>query len=155
MFSKEVGTLSSDNGVTANSIQETPKRLAVYGINRCEDQVIGFEFVSKQYTQDPPVCCSNNLIHLCVPVEVVTPIVLETAEFWATSDPCYKDWEVKKTEEPSIEVQRDTDDNATGILVRFSRYESCCYPIQMAFRLYALDSQGCKYTLSYGLLIFR
>lgn len=154
MFSKEVGTLSSDNGVVANSVQENPSRLSLYGINRCEDQVIGFEFVTKQYTKEPD-CCSNNLIHLCAPIEVVTPIVLEKAEFWATSDTCYQDWEIKKTEEPSIEVQRDTNGDATGVLVRFSRYESCCYSIQMAFRLYALDSQGCKYRLAYGSLIFR
>lgn len=153
MFSKEVGTLSNEPGVFANSIQENPARVSIYGINRCEDQVIGFEFISKQYNNNPE--CRNQILQLCIPIEVKAPIVLDTAEFWATSDPCYKDWEIKKTEEPSIEVQRDSDDNATGVLVRFSRFESCCYPIQMAFRLYALDDQGCKYRIAHGTLIFR
>lgn len=153
MFTKETGTLS-DSGVYTNSVQENPSRVSIYGINRCEDQVIGFEFISRQYINNP-TCCGTNIPHLCIPIEIVTPIVLETVEFWATDDPCYKDWTVKKIEEPSVEIQRDSEDNATGILVRFFKNESCCYPPQMAFKLLSIDSTGCKYTLSHGLLIFR
>lgn len=140
--------------VFVNPVQESPQRLSIYAINKCEDQVIGFEFISNQYTNDP-TCTNNILINLCVPIEVVTPIEIESAEFWVTDDPCFKDWLVKKIAEPDIEIQRDTNSNAIGIVVRFSQYETCCYPSQAAFRLYGFDDNGCKYTLSSGLIIFR
>lgn len=146
---------NSDEGKrTINAIQESPGRLSVYSVNRCEDQVIGFEFVSRQY-QVTPRCCGSAIVNLCVPIEVLSPIELEGAEFLATDDPCYKSWIVKKNEEPNVELQRDDDDNVTGILVRFSRDDTCCYPSQMAFRLYGSDTTECKFLLSSGLLIFR
>ncbi len=105
-----------------NPIQESPGRLAVYAINRCEDQVIGFEFVSRQYQSDPK-CCGSVIVNLCVPIELLDPIQLEKAEFWATDDACYKNWVVKKVSEPHLEIQRDVDGDVTGILVRFSNEE--------------------------------
>ena len=145
---------SDNNKVFINPVQESPGRLAIYSINRCEDQVIGFEFISKRYENNPR-CFGSAIVNLCVPVEVVTPIQLDRAEFWATDDTCYKDWLVKQTTEPSIEVQRDSNDAVTGVLVRFSQHDTCCYPLSMAFRLYAFDTSNCKYLLSSGLLIFR
>lgn len=151
MFTQDI---EDENKVIVNPVQESPSRSSIYAINRCEDQVIGFEFISKKYI-DNPICCSSISHHLCIPIDVVTPIPLDTVEFWATDDPCYKDWIIKKNTEPDVEVQRDGDNNVTGIIVRFSQYESCCYPLQLAFRLYALDSEGCKYSLSSGLLLIR
>lgn len=145
---------SDENKVFINPIQEFPGRLVVYSVNRCEDQVIGFEFVSKQYESNPR-CCGSAIVNLCVPVEVPNPIELHNAEFWATDDPCYKDWVTKKTEEPGIEIQRDNEEKVTGILVRFSKHDTCCYPLQMAFKLYGFDESECKYFLTSGLLIFR
>lgn len=149
-----VNDTSDENKILVNPIQESPNRLSVYSINRCEDQVIGFEFVTRQY-QNNPTCFGSAIINLCVPIEVLSPLDIYNVEFWATDDPCYKDWTIKKTEEPFIEIQRDNDEQVTGILVRFSDDESCCYPISMAYKLYAFDETGCKYLLSSGLLIFR
>ncbi len=56
---------------------------------------------------------------------------------------------------PQIEIQRDVNQGVTGILVRFSQLETCCYPLNMAYKLYAIDESGCKYTITKGLLIFR
>jgi hypothetical protein len=145
---------SDENKIITNPIQESPGRLAVYAINRCEDQVIGFEFVSKNY-QNNPQCCGSAIVNLCIPVELITPIQLDRAEFWATDDPYYKEWILKYEIEPYIEVQRDFNNNVTGILVRFSQTDTCCYPINMAYRLYAFALDGSKYLLSSGLLFFR
>lgn len=145
---------SDENKLLVNPIQESPGRLAIYSINRCEDQVIGFEFTTKQY-QTNPTCCGSAIVNLCIPIQVITPIELASAEFWATDDPCYKDWIIKKTNNPFIEIQRDNDDKVTGILVRFSQTESCCYPVNIAYRLYAFSEEDCKYLLSSGLLVFR
>lgn len=145
---------SDQNKRIINAVQESPGRLAVYSINRCEDQVIGFEFVSKIYESNPR-CCGSAIVNLCVPIEVINPIELDSAEFWATDDPCYKDWIIKKVEEPHIEIQRNLENNVTGILIRFSKNDTCCYPSSMAFRLYSFDESGCKYLLSSGLLVFR
>lgn len=147
---------SDENKPLINPVQYSPGRLSLYSINRCEDQVIGFEFITKQY-QSNPRCCGSAIVNLCVPIEVIQPIELQRAEFWATDDPCYKDWIVKKIAEPYIEIQRNNDDLVTGILVRFSN-ETCCYPLQMAYKLYAfqtVDNIECKYLLSSGLLLFR
>jgi hypothetical protein len=146
---------SEQSGTYINPIQTKPERINIYGINRCEDQVIGFEFVAKQYIDQPIKCCNSAFPHLCTPIEISSPIVLENVEFWATEDSCYQDWTVKKVTAPFIEVQRDSNNNATGILVRFSKNESCCYPVQMAFRLLNFDSTGCKYSIATGLLVFR
>lgn len=145
---------NKEGKVFVNPIQESPQRVSIYAINKCEDQVIGFEFISSQYT-DAPVCHNNILINLCVPIDIVTPITIDRAEFWATDDPCFNEWVVKKTLLPDVEIERNVELNATGILVRFSQYETCCYPTQLAFRLYGFDDTGCKYTLSSGLIIFR
>lgn len=150
--------IKNENKVFVNPVQESPNRISIYGINKCEDQVIGFEFVSNQYVDDPR-CCGNIMAHLCIPIEIVTPIQLDSVEFWATDDPCYKEWVIQKNQEPDVEIQRiDAEDSAdvTGIVVRFSQYDTCCYPPQMAFRLYGFDTAtGCKYILSAGLLMFR
>lgn len=151
MFTQDI---ENENKIFINPVQESPTRISIYGINRCEDQVIGFEFITKQYV-DNPTCIGGINHFLCIPVNVTAPITLEEVQFWATDDPCYKDWTVKKDKEPDVEIQRDGDSNATGVVVRFSQYETCCYPPQLAFRLYAFDSTGCKYLLSSGLLIFR
>lgn len=144
----------NENKLLINPVQETPPRSQLYALNKCEDQVIGFEFISREYESNPN-CFNGISIHLCVPVEVVKPISVDSVEFTATNDPCYKDLIVQKTELPEIEILRDIDSNCTGILVRFSQYESCCYPNQMAFKLYLKDDTGCKYTISSGLLFFR
>lgn len=153
MFSKEAAVLAGEDTIFVNSVQETPKRVAVYAVNRCEDQVIGFEFVTKSYNKSS--CCPNELIHLCVPIELVSSIPLEKAYFLATDDPCYKSWIVNKEIDPHISIQRNTSGEATGILVRFFANETCCYPHQMAFRLYGLDQNDCKFSLASGLLIFK
>lgn len=145
---------SDENKLIVNPIQNSPNRLAVYAINRCEDQVIGFEFVTRKY-QSNPTCFGSAIVNLCIPVEILSPIELENAEFWATNDTCYKDWIIQKKLPSEIEVQRDIDDKVTGILVRFSNEESCCYPLNMAFRLYGFDNNNCKFLISTGLLIFR
>lgn len=147
-------TTTNQEKKLVNAVQESPGRLLTCLVNRCEDQVIGFEFVVKEY-QSNPRCCGNAIVNLCVPIDFINPIQLARAEFWATDDPCYKDWTVKKTKLPSIELQRNTALAVTGILVRFSDEESCCYPLNMAFILYGIDANDCKYRLSNGLLIFR
>lgn len=145
---------SDTNRRIVNAIQESPGRLSIYSINRCEDQVIGFEFVSRQY-ESSPHCCGSTIVNLCVPIEVLSPIQFNTAEFLAGDDGCYKEWIISKTEEPDVEIQRDTDNKVTGVLVRFSRHDTCCYPINMAFKLRGIDVNGCNILLSSGLLIFR
>lgn len=153
MLTEQCITESSKDYV--NPIQTSPLRASIYSINRCQDEVIGFEFVKQQYIPRSIRFCNNVAVSLCSPVETVNPIILENAEFWATDDPCYQKWIVKKIELPDIEIQRDVDDKVIGILVRFFNYESCCYPVQMAFRLQGIDSSGCKFILASGLLIFK
>lgn len=146
---------NSDNGKKfVNAIQESPLRLDVCSVNRCEDQVIGFEFVAKGY-QVNPQCCGNAIVNMCVPIEVLDPIPYDSIEFWATEDTCYKDWTIIKKNSPEIEIQRNSDDKVTGVLVRFSKTESCCYPLNMAYKLFAFDETGCKHSIATGLLVFK
>lgn len=146
--------ISENSGVFVNTVQEFPQRSSIYSINKCEDQVIGFEFVEKQLNSQTQ-CCSNSLVHLCAPIIVSSNIPLENVEFYATDDPCFKDWVVIKKDTPSVEIQRDVNNNATGILVRFFNHETCCYPTQMGFKLYGIDVNDCKYSIARGLLIFK
>lgn len=145
---------SDENLSYINPIQTKPIRNSIYLMNRCEDQVIGFEFVSKKYNQQTS-CCSSLITHLCAPIEIISPIDIVSAEFQATDDECYKEWIVKKTTVPSIELQLNQDNKVIGVLVRFFSNETCCYPFQMAFKLFGIDNQGCKYSLSSGLLVFK
>jgi len=138
-----------------NPVQEKPIRSYIYGVNKCEDQTIGFQFVKELLQQKENRCCNNIAVNVCIPVEVIDPIEIDSAEFIATNDPCYLINIIDKTESPDIELQYDDDDKVIGILVRFYKYESCCYPPQMAFKLYAIDETGCKFSLSTGLLLFK
>ena len=143
-----------ESSTFVNPIQEIPIRHSIYSINKCEDQVIGFEFVAHKLSPEKTYLCNNIAVSLCVPLENVKPFDLDTAEFWATDDPCYNSWLVKKITTPEVDIQRDVDNKVIGILVRFSKNESCCYPLNMAFRLYGIIDD-CKFSLSQGLLIFK
>lgn len=154
MFTEKNKNQNEESVVFVNPIQEYPIRSSVYAINKCEDQVIGFEFVTKSKTAKGK-CFNGVPINVCVPVEVSSQVELSEVEFLATDDPCYQNWKITKTEKPSIEVQYDLNgEYAVGVLVRFFKEDTCCYPSQMAFRLNAIDNK-CKYSISRGLLVFR
>lgn len=143
----------NENKVFVNPIQETPQRTSIYSISRCENQVIGFEFI-KLKSENNTNCLNNVLINLCVPIEVLSPIEIESAEFRATDDPCFKEWVTIKDKEPELEIQRDSSNLVTGILVRFGS-ETCCYSTQMAYKLIGKDKNNSIFSLSQGLLIFK
>lgn len=140
--------------VYVSPVQEAPLRLNIYSIDRCMDQTIGFEFLTNEYPSNPK-CFGKVLVNLCVPVPIVSEIVLTSAEFVATDDPCFKDFIVDINTFPEIELIRNPTGNVTGILVRFYRQDTCCYPTQMAFQLWGYDANGCKSILARGLLSFR
>lgn len=144
----------NDGVIHVNPVQISPHRLSIYGIDRCQDQVIGFEFVTNEYSSDPK-CFGNILINLCVPVEVLSELVIDSAEFVATDDPCFKEFIIDIKESPQITLQRNIDNNVTGVIVHFYKQDTCCYPNQMAFQLWGTTEEGCRSIIARGLLYFR
>lgn len=147
-------TLEQDQiDVFVNPIQESPQRVSIYSISKCEDQVIGFEFVS--IGKSPTFkCFGKTLVNFCDSIEIPTPISLKSIIFKATSDPCYIDWEIEKTTDPDIEVQY-SNTKISGVMVRFFKNETCCFPSQMAFKLIGTDINCSTFSLASGLLVFK
>lgn len=147
--------LTSDDTIILNPAQERPKRLSIYAINRCENQVIGFEFTKKEQVPTSTNFCNNVVVNSCVIVESPVSLGSESFEFLATDDPCFDNWLINKTESPHIEIQKNDDDLVVGVLVNFFKDETKCLPNQIAFRLYINDENNCRYRLSSGLLLIR
>lgn len=142
-------------GVTTSSIQFSPLRNQIYAIDRCADSVIGFEFVQKSLVVRQNNLCNNVLVNLCVPVNSVSPMDIKSARFIATEDTCFKDYKIDQSTAPFVEIQRDSANLATGILIRFFKPDTCCYPLQMAFRLLIIDQNDCEIIISKGILYLR
>lgn len=152
MFTHE--DIQNENKIIVNPVQEYPQRVSVYSLYKCEDQVIGFEFLKRE--ESGTKCFNNILVNLCVPIEMIYPLEnIESVEFIATDDPCYTDCLVIKTTTPDIEIERDIDNNILGILVKFFREETCCFPTQLSFKLLAVHENGSKFSIARGLLVFK
>lgn len=125
-------------------------------IDGCSEARLGFDFLSEQPSTSRRRYCNKVLVHECVTVPEVEPLALERVEFLATDDPCYTFFNLFKSSntvgdtEPTIELQLDEDDLVIGVLINFTREETCCLPLRMSYRLNAYDEDGTKMTLSQG-----
>lgn len=128
-------------------------------INGCADTTIGFDLLDSNPTVSKRRYCNKVLVHECVSVPAVSPLALSKVEFLATSDSCYKFFEVFKSSEtvdgvdPSITLELNGDDEVVAIAVSFLTDETCCLPLRMAYRLYGYDPDGVRILLTSGNLL--
>lgn len=125
-------------------------------IDGCSEAKLGFDFLSEQPSIGKRRYCNKVLVHECVSVPEIAPLALETVEFLATNDSCYKFFNVYKSSdqieeiEPTIDLQLNDDDDVIGVIINFSTDEIVGLPLQMAYRLYGVDAEGNRILLSHG-----
>lgn len=111
-------------------------------IQGCSDTNVEFTLLSEQPTVGKRRYCNKVLVHECVNIPADAPLDLTSAEFIATSDNCYKRFEIYKSSlevddvNPTITFELNDDDLVTSILVEFNKDETCCLPLRLAYRLY-------------------
>lgn len=111
-------------------------------VNGCSNNTVGFEFLVNQQQTGKRRYCNKVLVHECVTVPEDSPLDLSKVEFLATSDPCYRTFELFKSSEtvagvePTVTLQLNVDDLVEGVLVEFLGTETCCQPLRLAYRLY-------------------
>ena len=128
-------------------------------VNGCSNSTVGFQFLDNQPQTGRRRYCNKVLVHECVVVPEDNPMDLSKVEFIATSDPCYRFFEIFKSsvevagEDPTVTLQLNDDDLVEGVLVEFTPEETCCLPLRMAYRLYGFDAvSGDRFLLSNGSL---
>lgn len=124
----------------------------------CMDSVVGFEIKTLEPTITKRRYCNKVLVHECVPVPELEPLALDRVEFLATNDPCYRFFNLFKssdtigTVEPTITLQYNEDEEplVIGILVNFTKEETCCLPLRMSYRINGYDPDGMRVNLGQG-----
>ena len=117
---------------------------------------VGFEFLVDRPTVSKRRYCNKVLVHECVGLPEIAPTSLDRVEFIATSDPCYKVFEIYKTSEATddidatIEIQLNDDDLAVGAIVSFLSSETCDVSGRMAYKLIGYDEDGVRIILAQG-----
>jgi hypothetical protein len=127
-------------------------------IQGCVDSSVGFNLLKSEPAISKRRYCNKILVHECIPADVSAPMELTKVEFLATDDPCYAEFSVYKSSEtvdsvsPTIELQLNTDDyeKVIGVLVHFTKEETCGQPVRLAYRLYGYMPEGDKILLSIG-----
>jgi hypothetical protein len=111
-------------------------------VNGCSNNTVGFQFLENQQQAGRRRYCNKVLVHECITVPEDNPMDLSRVEFMATSDPCYRFFELFKSSEsveggsPTVTLQLNIDSLVEGVLVDFLDTETCCLPTRMAYRLY-------------------
>jgi len=125
-------------------------------IQGCTDIDVGFDILDSNPTVSKRRYCNKVLVHECVSVPVVDPMVLERAEFMATADPCYSVFNVFKSSieidevPPTVTLQLNDDDLVIGVIVHFVKTETCCLPLRMSYRLYGYIDADSRVLLANG-----
>lgn len=126
------------------------------GIQGCSEAIVGFEFLQSAPQVSKRRYANKVLVHECVPGAIGEPLDLSRVEFMATSDPCYKLFEIFKssdivdTVDPTIEILFNSVGLATGVLVNFATTETCGLPLRMSYRMYGYYTSGGRILLSNG-----
>lgn len=119
-------------------------------IQGCIDTSLDFAFIDQIPTPAARRYANKVLVHECVTVPQATPMDLTQVEFIATSDPCYKYFEIYKTsDDGGILLNLNIGGLVDSVTINFLSSETCNLPQRMAFRLYGYDSSG-KILLSIG-----
>lgn len=128
----------------------------VLKVQGCADVTIGFNILQDEPQIGKRRYCNKVLVHECVSIPINDPLDLVRVDFLATSDPCYKFFEIFKSSEeidydlPTIELQFNEDYLVVGVLLKFSRTDTCCLPLRLAYRLHGYTPTDERILLSNG-----
>ena len=115
---------------------------AILKIDGCNDNNVEFTLLENAPVVGKRRYCNKILVHECIMLPEPSPLELDRVELIATSDPCYKYFEIYKTSEDapdipaSILLEVNTDGLTESIVVQFSADDLCGLPGRLAFRLY-------------------
>lgn len=122
----------------------------------CSDTTVGFQILSEVPTVGKRRYCNKVLVHECVTVPELEPLALSRVEFLSTDDSCYKYFNLFKSSDDigtiasTIDLQLNVDELVIGILVNFTKAETCCLPLRMAYRINAYDEDNVRINLAQG-----
>ena len=124
---------------------------SVVKVDGCVNTAIGFTLLKEEAEVNKRRYCNKILVHECIEAVLPDPIELDSVELLATSDPCYKTFEIYKTSPADITLEKDVEDKVTHISVAFTPEDTVCAPLKLAYRLYGYIDGG-RILLSQGTL---